>query len=150
MGNSNLLKEFYGTGIMALKRRPMKIYPSLESVKKAAMDCGVNFVVEFFSTSVFEEEKNIRQFLAWSFNIKTREQLFIDYNRCGEKLSVLRGCQKPYWLELTTSSGNNYIIPIGSDISEKSVEKLNQKSFFWFNIKEVNGKNYIYVDVELL
>ena len=139
-------KGFYGTGIMALKRRPMKVYQTLDLAKQAAEGCGVCFVVEFIVNEDFSssEEKDIRQIFAWDFKIKSRDQLFVDYNHCGEKLAILRNCHNPIWIELKTSSGQNYLFPI-KDSSDEKLEILNNTKSYWFKIEEISGKNYIII-----
>ncbi|MBE6468102.1 MAG: hypothetical protein E7004_05895 [Alphaproteobacteria bacterium] len=141
----NFKDGIFGTGIIALKNRPIKIYKTLEDAKQAALQCGVNFVVKHIITDEDDEKKDIRTILAWNFAVKTRDILLKEYSKCGwgEKLSVLRACHNPNWIELTTGTHYNYIFPIENDVPNEVLEELKKLDSAWFTISETDGKNYV-------
>ena len=141
----NFKDGIFGTGIIALKNRPIKIYKTLEEAKEAALQCGVNFVVKHIITDEDDEKKDIRTIFAWDFAVKTRDVLLEEFSKYGwgEKLSVLRCCHNPNWIVLTTGTHYNYIFPIENDVPNEVLEELKKLDTAWFSISEIDGKNYV-------
>lgn len=141
----NFKDGIFGTGIIALKNRPIKIYKTLEEAQKAALQCGANFVVKHVITDEDDEKKDIRTVFAWNFAVKTRDILLKEYSKSGwgEKLSVLRACHNSNWIELTTKTHYNYIFPIENDVPDEILEEIKKLDSAWFSISETDGKNYV-------
>ena len=110
--------RLYGVGIIALDAQPTKFYETREKAIKAALACGCDFIVEFVGTS--------KKILAWNANIGRRDELIKKYAGIGDKLAKLYGCEEPCWLELSTSSGYNHIIPLSL---VEAYEKIDLNNF---------------------
>ena len=108
----------YGVGLMALKKEPSKFYETCADAIKAALACGLHFVVEYKG-----DQKKI---LAWDCEIKSKDELLNQYKRYADKISVLNSKNDTYWLVLITDSGYNEILPL-SEVRE--YEKINVKEY---------------------
>ena len=108
----------YGVGLMALKKEPSKVYETSSEAIKAALDCGLHFIVEL--------KGDHKKIIAWDCEVKSKEDLLKQYKQYGDKISALNSKKDDYWLVLITDSGYNEILPL-SEVRE--YEKINIKEY---------------------
>lgn len=110
------LRPVYGVGLVALERKPDKLYESKEAAIKTAVAAGLSFIVEFKGEN--------RKILSWNSAVEKRDILLEKYKerRDAGKISCLNLCEEPYWLELRSASNANYIMPLSSVEAYEHIE----------------------------
>lgn len=116
MESKRKLRPVYGVGLVALERKPDKVYETKDEAIKAAAAAGLSFIVEF--------KGETRKILSWNSKVEKRDILLEKYKKRqdADKIAVLNLCEEPYWLELRSASNANHIMPLSSVEAYEHIE----------------------------